>query len=356
MYIDKCMFIPYAGNSDIANERAWIGLYDYTIPNGHQGMSFATIDRCNFGGEASGFSAVNNKTKYRETYPQASGVSILNSSLTLGGSRAVRLFEIPNQIVIRNCRGIEAYPCIVDLCKDFDTSKLDDAWNAAGNNVYGGTFNWDCKNNSICIIEPTSEVRSVVGKELSHIYNFIQFRRNYMSGGKFRLINRVNRTSYLKKNFVYADEEGVFWVRIPGNLLPLRHYDVEINNYRFALRSFKMTITTPNMRAGTYTSYSHNIRNYTAVIAMAEQATNQSIRFIESDVFKSNDQNSTIGEITDAYVGIYNNTTTRYPASLIPGDGFGVLTYIDLKLDGVSSTDQLDITIYDLMLDEYEEF
>ena len=359
MYIDKCMFIPYAGNANVSDERAWVGLYDYTIPSGHQGMSFATIDKCNFGGEAAGISVVNNKTSYRSDMSHSCGVTILNSSLSFSSGYVVRLFEIPNQLVVRDCRGIEGPLHLIDLCKDFDVSKLDTAWYHALNYIYGGKFNWDCKNNSIYQIETTDNVRSRFGKELTPLYNAIQFKRNYMSGGKFRLISRHTNTCHLIDKFKYTDENGDFWIRIPGEILPCRHYNAAIgNNYRYSLRSFKMTIMTPNNRSGTFHLYSHNIWDYSVIITMATQPTNQSIRFIENSVFKSNYQDSTIGQITDACVGVNDingGGTIRHPASCIPGDGFGSLSYIDLKLSGITSTDNMRIVLYDLMLDVFEE-
>ena len=185
MYIDKCMFIPYSGNADASKEHAWVGIYDYTVPSSHQGMSFAVIDRCNFGAEASGHNIVNCKTSSRTSdSSQTSGVRILNSALALT-QYAVRCFELPDTINIEGCRGVGGLN-LVGLCDNFDNTKLDILWNNLNGPIRRMNINWRCENNSLRLIEASNKIRSYFCNDLLPIVSIRNFQRNYMNGAKRR--------------------------------------------------------------------------------------------------------------------------------------------------------------------------
>lgn len=354
MYIDKCMFIPYGGNADASKEHAWVGIYDYTIPAGHQGMSFAVIDRCNFGAEASGHSIVNCKTSSRiSDSAQTSGVRILNSALALT-QYAVKCFELPDTINIEGCRGVGGLN-LVGLCNNFDKTKLDTLWSNLGEHIRRMNINWRCENNSLCLMETSNKVRSYFCNELLPIVNIRNFQRNYMNGAKLRLIpNTRNGTPYLVENYIkHVDDAGQLWIRIPDAVFPKRHYNYAVSeNYRFDMHRFKVSIVTRNSTYSTFGAYSKNIWDYTFIVCMAEQATNQSIRIIEDNVFKSNYQDSTRGKIIDSRAIINGK---EYPTNLIPGDGYGSLSAIELALSDLTQSDYVQVIIHDMDLYNYEE-
>ena len=118
------------------------------------------------------------------------------------------------------------------------------------------------------------------------------------------------------------------------------------------MHRFKISIIAKNSLLGTFSSYSKNIWDYTFIICMAEQATNQSIRIIEDNVFKSNYQNSTRGQIIDSRV-IINGI--EYPTNLIPGDGYGNLDAIELALSSITEDESIQVIIHDMDLGNYEE-
>ena len=352
MYIDKCMFIPYAGSPDVSLEKAWVGVYDYTVPSGHQGMSFAFIDRCNFGGEAACISVVNNKTAAKRVNTgQSCGVKITNSSLALSSAYAVRLFELPDQLIVEGCRG-EGGAYLIQTCSNFDMEKIEYMWGLIGWVTSGMRVNWSCKSNSIRLTEGTDTVRMYFGPELEPLAAVSNFKHNYMSGARLSLFpdRKLPQRSYIEQNkFKYVDDNGQLWIRLPSNIFPTRHYNFPIQNMKTTVREFKIKIVAINNHNSTFFSYSHNIWDYTAVVTMAEVATNQSIRFIQDKVFKSNSQDSTNGQIIDAKVTVsYNGTTTVYPATQITGDGYGNWEYIDLALDGVNGIGEIDVIIYDV--------
>lgn len=354
MYIDKCMFIPYSGNADSSKEHAWVGIYDYTVPSGHQGMSFAVIDRCNFGAEAGGHNIVNCKTSSRTSdSSQTSGVRILNSALALTGY-AVRCFELPDTINIEGCRGVGGLN-LVGLCNDFDKTKLDTLWKNLGAHIRRMNINWRCENNSLRLIEASNKVRSYFCNDLLPIVNIRNFQRNFMNGAKLRLFPNTHQDRpYLVANYIKkVDDAGQCWISIPSAVFPIRHYNFSVTeNYRYTMHRFKVTIVTRNSKSGTFGSYSKNIWDYTFIVSMATQTTNQSIRIIEDNVFKSNYQDSTIGQIIDSKA-IVNGV--EYPTNKIPGDGFGHLTEIKLALSGIGDADYVQVIIHDMDLFNYEE-
>ena len=354
MYIDKCMFIPYSGNADASKEHAWVGIYDYTVPSGHQGMSFAVIDRCNFGAEASGHNIVNCKTSTRtNNSSQTSGVRILNSALALT-QYAVRCFELPDTINIEGCRGVGGLN-LVGLCNNFDKTKLDTLWTNLEDHINRMNINWRCENNSLRLIEASNKIRSYFCNDLLPIVSIRNFQRNYMNGAKLRLIpNTYQDRPYLVEKYIrHVDDAGQLWIRIPACVFAKRHYNHAVTeNYRHAMHRFKISIIAKNSLSGTFESYSKNIWDYTFIICMAEQATNQSIRIIEDNVFKSNYQDSTRGQIIDSRV-IINGV--EHPTNLIPGDGYGKLEAIELALSNITEDESMQVIIHDMDLYNYEE-
>lgn len=354
MYIDKTMFIPYKGNCNPSEEKAWLGIYDYKIPNGHQGVSFVTIDKCNFGAEASGIACINNKTKHTNSSTQCSGFKLLNSSIASASVPIARLYELPNMINIMHNRAVvTSTGCAVGVSSSFENAKLDDIFTSLSDATSWNKFTWEVKYNSFETHESTNIIRAKFHEKLRFIANFIEFQ-NDPEHKKMKLIDFNHKECYIQNTHIkYTDRDGGLRVKMPLSLFPTRHYNrATTNNIRKNVREFKIKVICRNSTNSTFSAYSHNITDYKCYITMATTATNQSIRIVENNKFMSNYQNSTIGDISDATVEVdYEGAVTTYPAENINGDGFGVWKSLDFKLSELTDTSYLLIEIYDVVLD-----